>query len=285
MNRYRLALAAVAVLIVAAVLFTVVRMPAPPAAPRPRGTGRARDDRHPAPDFTGIDGWLNSSPLTLAGLRGKVVLIVSGPSRASTACAPSRTRVLYNAYKDKGLVVVGVRSRSLISRWPGQRLAAVDPPRRHLAGRHRQPDGHMERLSETVLARRVPARPAGPGWRTPPSAREHTRRPTRRWPAGDGQATLPIGDAGAIEHHTGAVPRAASAARSPTVRPMRDRTRRTTRTAGHRRPRTGPDHRRWTDEGQYLQADSAGHVRLQFQADSLYVVAGLGARSPCCGHA
>ena len=30
----------------------------------------------------------------------------------------------------------------------------------------------------------------------------------------------------------------------------------------------------WTDEGQYLEADATGHVRLAFQADSVYVVAG-----------
>ena len=29
----------------------------------------------PAPDFTGIDKWLNSEPLTLQALRGKVVLV------------------------------------------------------------------------------------------------------------------------------------------------------------------------------------------------------------------
>ena len=30
----------------------------------------------------------------------------------------------------------------------------------------------------------------------------------------------------------------------------------------------------WTDEGQYLQADTTGHVRLNFIADSVYIVAG-----------
>jgi Thioredoxin like C-terminal domain len=30
----------------------------------------------------------------------------------------------------------------------------------------------------------------------------------------------------------------------------------------------------WTDDGQYLEADTTGHVRLAFQADSVYVVAG-----------
>ena len=30
----------------------------------------------------------------------------------------------------------------------------------------------------------------------------------------------------------------------------------------------------WTDEGQYLQADSSGHIRLDFTADAVYIVAG-----------
>jgi hypothetical protein len=30
----------------------------------------------------------------------------------------------------------------------------------------------------------------------------------------------------------------------------------------------------WTDEGEYLQADTTGHVRLDFTADSVYIVAG-----------
>ena len=30
----------------------------------------------------------------------------------------------------------------------------------------------------------------------------------------------------------------------------------------------------WTDEGQYLQADATGHVRLNFTADTVYIVAG-----------
>jgi hypothetical protein len=30
----------------------------------------------------------------------------------------------------------------------------------------------------------------------------------------------------------------------------------------------------WTDEGEYLQADTTGHVRLNFTADSVYIVAG-----------
>jgi cytochrome c biogenesis protein CcdA/thiol-disulfide isomerase/thioredoxin len=39
------------------------------------GRAVALPDYGPAPDFTAIERWLNSSPLTLAGLRGRVVLI------------------------------------------------------------------------------------------------------------------------------------------------------------------------------------------------------------------
>ena len=38
-------------------------------------TGGKLSDLGPAPEFTGISNWLNSPPLTLAGLRGKVVLV------------------------------------------------------------------------------------------------------------------------------------------------------------------------------------------------------------------
>ena len=55
-------------------------------APRARARGLRA-----APDFTGNDRWFNSKPLTLAGLRGRVVLSTSGPTPASTASARSRT--------------------------------------------------------------------------------------------------------------------------------------------------------------------------------------------------
>src|ERR1700680_2979645 len=112
MNRYRLGLAAVAVLIVAAVLFTVVRMPAPPAtASTTGGQVAAVSDRHPAPDFIGIDGWLNSSPLTLADLHGKVVLIDFWTfSCVNCVRTIPHLQALYNGYKSDGFVIVGVHS-------------------------------------------------------------------------------------------------------------------------------------------------------------------------------
>ena len=64
-----------------------------------------------APDFTGIVDWENSKPLTLARLRGKVVL-VDFWTYSCINC--QRTfpylRQWYQAYKDQGLVIVGVHS-------------------------------------------------------------------------------------------------------------------------------------------------------------------------------
>jgi len=62
-----------------------------------------------APEFTGITNWLNSAPLTMAGLKGKVVL-VDFWTYSCINCLRSLPHVIgwYNTYKDQGLVVVGV---------------------------------------------------------------------------------------------------------------------------------------------------------------------------------
>ena len=64
-----------------------------------------------APDFAGITHWLNSKPLTMAQLRGKVVLI---DFWTYTCINCLRTlpyvRAWDEKYRDKGLVVVGVHT-------------------------------------------------------------------------------------------------------------------------------------------------------------------------------
>jgi cytochrome c biogenesis protein CcdA/thiol-disulfide isomerase/thioredoxin len=64
-----------------------------------------------APQFTGIDHWLNSSPLTMAGLRGKVVL-VDFWTYSCVNCIRTLPYVegWYRKYAADGLVVVGVHS-------------------------------------------------------------------------------------------------------------------------------------------------------------------------------
>lgn len=65
----------------------------------------------PAPEFKGIDKWLNSAPLTIEGLRGKVVL-VDFWTYTCINCIRTLPHVVkwHQAYKDKGLVVVGVHT-------------------------------------------------------------------------------------------------------------------------------------------------------------------------------
>lgn len=64
-----------------------------------------------APEFKGIDNWLNSKPLTMAGLRGKVVL-VDFWTYSCVNCIRTLPYVesWYEKYAAEGLVIVGVHS-------------------------------------------------------------------------------------------------------------------------------------------------------------------------------
>ncbi|WP_426701048.1 thioredoxin family protein [Rhodanobacter sp. Col0626] len=63
------------------------------------------------PEFVGIRPWINSVPLHLSDLRGKVVL-VDFWAYSCINCIHTTPHVehLYETYKDKGLVVIGVHS-------------------------------------------------------------------------------------------------------------------------------------------------------------------------------
>lgn len=65
----------------------------------------------PAPEFKGISTWLNSAPLTIASLKGKVVLIDFWTYDCIN-CIRTLPYVSkwHDTYKDKGLVVVGVHT-------------------------------------------------------------------------------------------------------------------------------------------------------------------------------
>jgi cytochrome c biogenesis protein CcdA/thiol-disulfide isomerase/thioredoxin len=87
-----------------------------PRATLPAGTGGSTDasglpDLGPAADFTGIDNWLNSKPLTMAGLRGKVVL-VDFWTYSCVNCIRTLPYVesWYQKYAAQGLVIVGVHT-------------------------------------------------------------------------------------------------------------------------------------------------------------------------------
>jgi len=73
--------------------------------------GESLKDYGQAPDFTGISQWLNSQPLTLASLRGKVVLIDFW-TYSCVNCIRTLPYVKrwYETYRDAGFVVVGVHT-------------------------------------------------------------------------------------------------------------------------------------------------------------------------------
>jgi cytochrome c biogenesis protein CcdA/thiol-disulfide isomerase/thioredoxin len=68
-------------------------------------------DFGPAPEFAGISQWINSGPLTLQQLRGKVVLIDFWTySCINCLRTLPHVRAWYSAYRRQGLVVVGVHT-------------------------------------------------------------------------------------------------------------------------------------------------------------------------------
>ena len=72
---------------------------------------RLAEARAVAPNFVGISKWFNSAPLSIGDLRGKVVL-VDFWTYGCYNCVNTLPHVtkLYETYKDKGLVVVGVHT-------------------------------------------------------------------------------------------------------------------------------------------------------------------------------
>jgi cytochrome c biogenesis protein CcdA/thiol-disulfide isomerase/thioredoxin len=69
------------------------------------------DDFGPAPEFEAIEGWINSSPLTMASLRGKVV-VIDFWTYSCINCLRTlpHVRAWDEAYRDDGLVIVGVHT-------------------------------------------------------------------------------------------------------------------------------------------------------------------------------
>ena len=97
---------AVAVLVIAVLLIVAQFGPAVFG-----GDQQNAGDHRPAPEFTGLSTWLNSPPLTVAALKGKVVLVQFW-TYSCINCLRTLPYVTkwYDRYKDKGLVVVGVHT-------------------------------------------------------------------------------------------------------------------------------------------------------------------------------
>ena len=81
----------------------------------PKNTSQKKQDgnlnvqAYPAPELTGISAWINSDPLTLKQLRGKVVL-VDFWTYSCINCIRNNTYLeqWYEKYKDQGFVIIGV---------------------------------------------------------------------------------------------------------------------------------------------------------------------------------
>src|SRR5450759_5354615 len=86
-------------------------VPSPNTSPGPEGSISQLPVGQQAPDFTGIDHWLNSQPLTMAGLRGKVVL-VDFWTYSCINCIRTLPYIesWYQKYAADGLVIVGVHT-------------------------------------------------------------------------------------------------------------------------------------------------------------------------------
>jgi thiol-disulfide isomerase/thioredoxin len=80
----------------------------------PKATGNSAStlkDYGPAPEFRGVAGWLNSKPLTLKGLRGRVVLIDFWTYSCINCLRTLPYLKAWDArYRSKGLVILGVHT-------------------------------------------------------------------------------------------------------------------------------------------------------------------------------
>ena len=84
---------------------------APTAAASSSGLQDALPNPYPAPEFAGIQAWLNSNPRTIASLKGKVVLIDFWTYSCINCVRTLPYVTKWNrTYRDKGLVVIGIHA-------------------------------------------------------------------------------------------------------------------------------------------------------------------------------
>ena len=224
--------------------------------------------------------WLNSPPLTLADLRGKVVLIDFWTfSCVNCVRTIPHLQALYSDYKDDGFVIVGVHS----------------------------PEFEFEMVTANVAAA---VQRLGVTWPVAVDSQMATWNAYQNeyWPAEyllDQQGRVAYTSFGEGDYAQTAAAVAqllgVKQAALPSSTPVPSNTtpelyigsdggrgeladNETYGAMGQplNYPDPGPPQNddlpqvtgTWTDEGQYLEADTPGHVRLNFQADSVYVVAG-----------
>ena len=199
----------------------------PPARPAPRAPGDRCRCSGAAPDFTGNQRWFNTpgeQPLTLAELRGRVVLVdfwtytCINCIRTLPTCSAWDAALPRRGPHDRRRPHAGVRLRARRRQRRGRDRAE----RAALPGRPGQRLRDLERVGQPVLAREVPDRRQGPASATRTSARASTTRPRRRSARcsprrGAERARAPAPRVGAAEQPAAARPRPrpTSAPRAP----------------------------------------------------------------------
>jgi thiol-disulfide isomerase/thioredoxin len=281
--RYRLGLLVVGVLAAGAIVVLLIKSPAPPSLAGGSGSTSgggllAVDQRVAAPDFTGIDSWINSSALSLPALRGHVVLVDFWTfSCVNCVRTLPHLETLYESFKGRGFVLVGVHSpefdfetvkanvdaavRRLGVNWPvalDSQMATWNAygnqywPAEYLIDQQGRiayvnfGEGMYDATDAAVANLLGAAAPSGPtATAVPTDTTPELYAGSQRGHLADGAAYGQMGKPQSYPDH-------------------------------------GPPHDNdaiqvtgtWIDEGQYLQAASSGHVRLNFHAGSVFVVAG-----------
>ncbi len=133
----------------------------------PKATGEKAsglEDYGPAPEFRGLAGWLNSKPLTIENLRGRVVLIDFWTySCINCLRTLPHIREWDDRYRAAGLTIVGVHTPEFaFERVAVERAREREEARAALPGRARQRLRNLGGLAQPVLAGEVPDRPERP---------------------------------------------------------------------------------------------------------------------------
>ena len=239
-------------------------------------------ERRPAPDFTGIDAWLNSPALSTAGLRGRVVLIDFWTfSCVNCVRTIPHLQALYAAEHGRGLEIVGVHSpefdfekdlgnvtaatRRLGVSWP----VAVDS---EMATWNAWSNQYWPAEYLIDQQGRVAYAHAGEGdYEQTAAAVARLLGAPAASPTGDGVVAPTPGSQISPELYAGSErgSLAGGAAYGPAGTPVAY-------------PDPGPPGPAdviqvtgsWADHRQWLEAAGPGHVRLRFHAADLYLVAG-----------
>ena len=289
MNPFRWALAALAGAVAIVVVAVGIRGASPdetsPLSGQAPGTRLLIDpsQRDPAPEFAGVDAWLNSRPLTLAGLRGRVVLIDFWTfSCVNCVRTIPHLQTLYARDHGRGLEIVGVHSpefdfekdlgnvtaatRQLGVGWP----VAVDSELSTWNAWSNQywPAEYLVDQQGKVAYVHVGE---GDYEQTDAAVDTLLGAPAAGSSAGDGVPAPAPGPGISPELYAGSErgSLAGGAAYGPPGTPV---------AYADSGPPATPDAIQvtgsWADHGQWLEATSPGHVRVRFHASDVYVVAG-----------